>query len=59
MDIVISSLVNNNGQGIAKYQNRVCKELFCQGKNGKNRSLILFDMYGEKPIITFYKEGKS
>lgn len=55
LEVVNQALLNDCG-GITRYQNKACKELFSQGKSGKSRSLMLFGVHQDKPVITFYKE---
>jgi hypothetical protein len=57
LEFALNGIVNSNAQGIIRYQNKVCKELFSQAKNGNSRSIMLFSVCQDKPVVTLYKEG--
>ncbi|KRX03380.1 hypothetical protein PPERSA_12659 [Pseudocohnilembus persalinus] len=56
-ELVSKALVDPQDNGIMKYQNKCCVEIFSRGKIGKSKALITFGMNEQKPVIIFYKEN--
>ncbi|CAD8198282.1 unnamed protein product [Paramecium pentaurelia] len=56
LKIISIAMVDSSNQGIFRYQNKVCKELFSQGKNGKTKFLCQFNILLDKPTFNLYRE---
>ncbi|CAD8182690.1 unnamed protein product [Paramecium pentaurelia] len=56
LKIISIAMVDSNNQGIIRYQKKVCKELFSQGKSGKTKFLCQFNITHSKPTFTLFRE---
>jgi hypothetical protein len=57
--LIARALVDPDENGLLRYQNKCCVEIFSRGKRGISKALLNFGIENEKPVIIFYKEDST